>query len=212
MFKELKNMDSQNLKSYVNFDNSNLDDTRVYSSMFFNIAVFLIGGVYINSVIVRFIAIVLILACIVSMICFKFKVNKTPKNINLFYACFMSVMAVNLCYNSCLFFGKTNAGGLIPIVIYLIALPIIAFSTIKSESKKIINGSFVGKTAPPVITAVVSAGAMLGISLSRLMQDKISEEIVFGFGLGFLGIVLGAASRFFVKWYCHKLLEQRETE
>ena len=213
MFKSLKATDSQNLKAYVDFDNASLEENKVYGAMFSNIVVCLFGAFYINSAIIfKAVAVALSLFFVASMIWFKFKVSKTQTNIKLYFGCYMTAIAVILCYDSCLFFGKTGIGSLVPAVIYVVALPLVFIAKIKSECKKIVSGKFVGKSAPPILKGVISGAAVLGTTTSRFLYDKINVEIVFGFAFGFLGIVLGAASRFFVKWYCHKLLEQRETE
>lgn len=213
MFKELKNTDSQNLKAYVEFDNANLEEKKVYGSVFFNIVACLLGAFYINSAIIfKAVAVALSLFFVASMIWFKFKVSKTQTNIKLYFACYMTAISVILCYDSCLFFSKTGIGSLVPAVIYVIALTLVFIAKIKSECKKIVSGEFVGKSVPPIKKGIISGAAVLGTITSRFLYDKINVEIVLGFVFGFLGIVLGAGSRFFVKWYCHKLLEQRESE
>ena len=137
MFKSLKATDSQNLKAYVEFDNANLEEKKVYGAMFFNIVVCLFGAFYINSsTIVEAVAVALSLFFVASMIWFKFKVSKTQTNIKLYFACYMTAISVILCYDSCLFFSKTGIGSLAPAVIYVVALPLVFIAKIKSECKK----------------------------------------------------------------------------
>ena len=215
MFKELKNTDSQKLKAYVEFDKAIIDNTKVYGSMFFNIVVCLIGAFYINSAnIVKILEIALILICAVFMLWFKFKVSKTQANLRLYFVSFTTVMSVNLCYVSCLFFSMSKVGFFIPAVIYAILVPSIVVAIIKAERNKIIKGTYLNKEhkVSPVIAIASSCGAGIGIFCSRFLLDQISEEVVLGFCCGVMGLIMAVFSFNFVKWYCRKLLEQREKE
>ncbi|MBR3835919.1 MAG: hypothetical protein IKJ69_03925 [Clostridia bacterium] len=215
MFKELKNTDSQNLKAYVEFDTVKLEDTRAYSAMFFNIVVCLLGAFYINSAVaVKIVEVVFILICAVFMLWFKFKVSKTQANIMFYYAGFMCAMSVNLCFVSCLFFSTSEVGFLIPAVIFVVLVPVIAFATMKKESRKIIKGSYLNQTSgkSPLLAGACVAGAGLGIFLSRLLGDELGEGILLGFCCGFLGLILAMVAFYFVKGYCHWLVEKIETE
>ena len=215
MFKSLKTTDSQNLKAYVEFDSAIISDSKVYGSMFFNIVICLIGAFYIDSAnIVKIAEIALILICSVFMLWFKFKVSKTQVNLRRYFVSFTTVISVNLCYVSCLFFSMSQIGFLIPAVIYAIAVPVVAFAIIKSDCNKIIKGAYLNKEhkVSPAIAIASSCGACIGVLGSRFIFDKISEEVVWGFCCGVMGLIMSMFSFNFVKWYCHKLLEQRETE
>lgn len=209
---KLKNIEDQNLKSYLSFDNTDLKGKVVYQTAFINILLSWLGPIFaVCSYVTWIIAAVVSVVFIIFMIHFKTKALPTQRYINFYYAMAMIFMSVNLCYNSCIFFSKTSMGVILPLIVYIISLPLCAYLMIYSECKRIIEGYHKDKkfVNPAIVSAVIS-GAALGAFSVKMIEEQSDENFILGMCCGILGVILSLFSRFFVKWYCHYVLSEKE--
>lgn len=209
---KLKNIEDQNLKAYLSFDNTDLKGKVVYQTAFINILLSLLGPIFaVCSYVTWIIAAVVSVVFIIFMIHFKTKALPTQRYINFYYATAMVFMSVNLCYNSCIFFSKTSMGVILPLIVYIISLPLCAYLMIHSECKRIIEGYHKDKkfVNPAIASAVISGAALGGLSV-KMIEAHSDENFILGVCCGLLGVIISLFSRFFVKWYCHYILSEKE--
>ena len=207
---ELKNIDISKINAYLSQKNYELKGKVVYYASLFNILIPFLGIIYgFTSVISYIVAFIIAVVCIMFMIYFKTKVSQTQKNIIFNFSVAMVFMSINLCYISCVFFSQTTIGVLFPLLFYAVSVPLIAFLIIKSECKKIMDGSCKKKNfANSRITYFSVFGAGLGIVISRIVENQLNDAIILGICFGALGIIISLFSGFFVKWYCYILIEK----
>ena len=206
---KLKCTDVSNITAYLSYDNTEIKSNIVIKISIFNMIIPYINMLYCDpSFLIFAVALIISVGCLVFIIYYKMKVLPTQKQINLYYAVSMLFMSVNLCYVSCVFFSQTFIGFLLPLVLLVLTVPFCVFFTIKTECKRINSGFHKDKKSEnAIIVPITVAAAGLGVFASRLVGNQLDDQIILGVCCGILGIIFSFFSRFLVKWYCYRLLE-----
>ena len=141
--KNLRFVNKLFISVYLHYDDKKIDSSWVYISALSTIALMSLGWYLGEEKLISGIVIGIVSALILALcLFFKLKVTPDKKRLYFFYGVNMCIVPLASCYLSCIILKDTLIGWIIPAIVYIILLPIIAFTTIISEAKAIADNKY----------------------------------------------------------------------